>query len=77
MNREKWEQYQPNAVRIAKLTEETGEVAKAYLDWQDACAKVGPSSLSALSRRDHLLEELEHVEFQARCFREQLVSVAL
>lgn len=77
MNREKWEKYQPPPVRLAKLVEEVGEVAEAYLDLMDATAKVGPGSLSALTRRDHLLEELEHVEFQARCFREQVQNVVL
>jgi NTP pyrophosphatase (non-canonical NTP hydrolase) len=48
---------------FAKLAEEFGEVAREVVD----IAKLKP-------RERNLIEELEHVEFIARCFREDLMQ---
>lgn len=58
MNHSKWQKVKDPAILVAKLTEETGEVAKAFLDGFEADTVVGRSNADK-----NLAEELEHVEF--------------
>lgn len=67
MNKVKWKQCREPGILVAKLAEETGEVAKAYLDW--ATAKSLDESGKA---RENWAEELEHVEFIAGRIREEM-----
>lgn len=62
MNEKKWQGDLPSYTRLAKLMEEVGEVADAYL-------KVNETFSHDL---EHLKEELKHVELMARLWREQL-----
>lgn len=62
MKRKQWQgQHHSSEMWLAKLGEEFGEVSKAYVQL-----------LRGKGTLVHLLEELEHVEFIARCAREDI-----
>lgn len=63
MKKEKWKgHHHPEAVWLAKLQEELGEVAEAFLHWQEGDA----------DEYEHMVDELEHVKFIATCAIEDM-----
>lgn len=72
MNRDKWKNPEiPLGVLIAKLSEETGEVANAYADAYELWAKDEVPNDVAAETVSHMIEELKHVEFIARELRKR------
>lgn len=71
MNFNRWNHTHPipYETRLAKLVEEVGEVASALLKFQRAKSAKNPAKAGVNERRAHLIEELEHVEFQAAQLR--------
>lgn len=62
MNKNRWRNCRSASRLVAKLAEETGEVASAYLDVLD-CTNDG----SRLAAKRNLLNELSHVRFIGNC----------
>lgn len=69
MNSKKWRECRSVSRLTIKLAEETGEVAKAYLDVVEASTEI-------LRRRalTHLRTEVEHVTFIADCLDNLVIA---
>lgn len=65
MNHAKWEATRSTSMLVIKLAEETGEVAKAHLDVQEARTE-GQYSRA----QENLMEEIDHVIFIAGRLKE-------
>lgn len=65
MNRAKWQNVSSPGLLVVKLAEETGEVAKAYLDHYES-----DTHAERTKAHQDLMEELEHVEFIVGRIRE-------
>lgn len=73
MNRAKWQgQDYPDELFAAKLDEERGEVGECHVDLLEDVEEFGIGSLRAQEARYDMIEELSHVEFIARCWREKI-----
>ena len=61
-----------NAEWLSKLGEEFGEVSMGFNKLLGAEVANNPAKRGVKARRKELIEELRHVEFIARCWREDL-----
>lgn len=67
MNEKKWMKRIVEPIRLAKLMEEMGEVGEAFISYH-ACVDLDRMTAA----REHLIEELGHVELMANLYRRQL-----
>jgi NTP pyrophosphatase (non-canonical NTP hydrolase) len=72
MNYKYWRQHHSDAVFMAKLVEELGEAGRALQERDKALYASDPAKRGIKKRTAELAEELDHVEFIARCWRRQL-----
>lgn len=77
MNKKQWKNNKISDSKfLAKLSEEFGEVGRAQVNRLNALAAKNPAKRGYKAHTKNLIEELEHVEFIARCWREKLIENA-
>lgn len=72
MNYKRWSEVHSDEMYMAKLGEEFGEVARAQSNRLKSLKTSNPVKRGIKAQTYNLIEELEHVEFIAQCWRRQL-----